>query len=237
VVITGGSSGIGLASAQEFDREGAKVVVTGRNPGTLAAAAKSLGKEAITVKADVTKAADLDRLFATVREKHGRIDVLFANAGVAKLVPLESTSEELFDEMLDTNYFTVQKALPLLSEGGAVVFTTSWFDQVGVAGTFAVSASKAALRSLTRTLATDLLPLGIRVNAVSPAVIAPPRFGKLGLPKKTVDEIGKGLQAQIPVKRFDTPEEVAKVVTFLASSDASYITGIELAVDGGRTQL
>jgi len=178
VVITGGSSGIGLAAAQAFEREGAKVVVTGRNPETLAAAAKALSKDAITLKADVTKAADLDLLFETVRQKHGRIDVLFANAGVAKLSPLASTSELLFDEMMDTNfrgaYFTVQKALPLLPDGGSVVFTTSYFGQVGMAGTSAVSASKAALRSLTRTLASELLPRNIRVNAISPGVIATP---------------------------------------------------------------
>jgi len=178
VVITGGSSGIGLAAAQAFEREGAKVVVTGRNPETLAAAAQALSKDAITLKADVTKAADLDLLFETVRQKHGRIDVLFANAGVAKLSPLASTSELLFDEMMDTNfrgaYFTVQKALPLLPDGGSVVFTTSYFGQVGMAGTSAVSASKAALRSLTRTLASELLPRNIRVNAISPGVIATP---------------------------------------------------------------
>ena len=178
VVITGGSSGIGLAAAQAFEREGAKVVVTGRNPETLAAAAQALSKDAITLKADVTKAADLDLLFETVRQKHGRIDVLFANAGVAKLSPLASTSELLFDEMMDTNfrgaYFTVQKALPLLTDGGSVVFTTSYFGQVGMAGTSAVSASKAALRSLTRTLASELLPRNIRVNAISPGVIATP---------------------------------------------------------------
>jgi NAD(P)-dependent dehydrogenase (short-subunit alcohol dehydrogenase family) len=241
VLITGGNSGIGLAAAQEFERKGALVVVTGRNTDTLAAAARALGKDAITLKADVTKAADLDQLFGTVREKHGRIDVLFANAGVAKLAPLESTSEELFDEMLDTNfrgaYFTVQKALPLLTVGGAIIFTTSYFDQVGVAGTSAVSASKAALRSLTRTLATELLPRRIRVNAVSPGVIATPLFGKLGLPPETVEEIGKSLMGKIPVKRFGSPQEIAKVVTFLASADASYITGSEIAVDGGLTQL
>jgi NAD(P)-dependent dehydrogenase (short-subunit alcohol dehydrogenase family) len=241
VVITGGNSGIGLAAAQEFERKGALVVVTGRNADTLAAAARALGKDAITLKADVTKAADLDQLFGTVREKHGRIDVLFANAGVAKLALLESTNEELFDEMLDTNfrgaYFAVQKALPLLTEGGAIIFTTSYFDEVGVAGTSAVSASKAALRSLTRTLATELLPRKIRVNAVSPGVIATPLFDKLGLPPETVEEIGKSLMEKIPVKRFGSPEEIAKVVTFLASDDASYITGSEIAVDGGLTQL
>lgn len=241
VVITGGSSGIGLATAQACEREGANVVVTGRNPDTLAAAARVLSSRAITLRADVTNGADLDLLFETVRRNHGRIDVLFVNAGVAKLSPLESTSEALFDEMMDTNfrgaYFTVQKALPLLSDGGAIVFTTSYFDRVGIAGTSAVSASKAALRSLTRTLASELLARNIRVNAVSPGVIATPLFGKLGLPKETVDEIGTSLRAQIPVKRFGTPEEAAKAVTFLASADASYITGTELAVDGGRTQL
>jgi NAD(P)-dependent dehydrogenase (short-subunit alcohol dehydrogenase family) len=241
VVITGGNSGIGLATALEFRRRGAKVVVTGRNQDTLEAAREALGKDAIVLKADVTKAADLDHVIKSVREKHGRIDVLFANAEIAKLSPLESTSEALFDEILDTNfrgaYFTAQKALPLLAEGSAIVFTTSYFDQVGVPGTSAVSASKAALRSLTRTLASELLPRKVRVNAVSPGAIETPLYGKLGLPKETVDEIGRALLAQIPAKRFGTAEEVARVVAFLASDDASYITGSEIAVDGGRTQL
>jgi NAD(P)-dependent dehydrogenase (short-subunit alcohol dehydrogenase family) len=241
VVITGGSSGIGLAAAQEFEREGAKVVVTGRNTQTLAAAAQVLSKDAITLAADVTKSDDLELLFATVRDTHGRIDVLFANAGVAKLSPVETTSEALFDEMMGTNfraaYFTVQKALPLISDGGAIVFTTSFFTEVGLAGTSAVSASKAALRSLTRTLASELLPRGIRVNAISPGVIATPLFGKLGLPAEAVEEIGGSLLAAIPFKRFGTPQEAAHAAVFLASSDASYITGTELAVDGGRAQL
>jgi NAD(P)-dependent dehydrogenase (short-subunit alcohol dehydrogenase family) len=241
VVITGGSSGIGLSAAQAFEREGAKVVVTGRTPETLKAAAKALGKDAIALQADVTRAGDLERLFATVGDRHGRIDVLFANAGVAKLAPLESTAPALFDEIMDTNfrgaYFTVQKALPLLRDGGAILFTTSYFDQVGIAGTSVVSASKAALRSLTRTLAAELLPRKIRVNAICPGVIATPLFGKLGLPPEAVTEIGETLRAQIPVKRFGTPEEIAKAVTFLASDDASYITGSELTVDGGRTEL
>lgn len=241
VVITGGNSGIGLAAAQQFEVEGAHVVVTGRDPATLASAAKVLSKDALVVKADVTKSAELDELFAAIKEKYKRIDVLFANAGVAKLAAVADTTEELFDEILGTNfrgtYFTVQKSLPLLSDGGAIVFTTSFFDQVGLAGTSAVSASKAALRSLTRTLATELLPRGIRVNAISPGVIATPLFGKLGLPTEVVEEIGKSLQESIPFKRFGTAEEVAKAVAFLASSDASYITGTELSVDGGRTQL
>lgn len=195
----------------------------------------------MTVVADVTKTSDLDNLFATVREKYARIDVLFVNAGGAKLALIADTTEEVFDEISDTNfrgaYFTAQKAIPLLSDGGAVIFTTSYFDEVGMAGTSVVSATKAAVRSLTRALASELLPRKIRVNAISPGVVATPLFGRLGVPKEVVEEIGKSLQEKIPFKRFGAPEEIAKAVTFLASSDASYITGIELAVDGGLTHL
>jgi len=241
VVITGGNSGIGLAAARESEAEGAQVVVAGRDATTLESAAKSLGKKALTVKADVTKTSDLDHLFAAVREKFGRIDVLFVNAGGAKVASVADTTEELFDEISDTNlrgaYFTAQKAIPLLSDEGAVIFTTSYFDEVGMAGTSVVSATKAAVRSLTRTLASELLPRKIRVNAISPGVITTPIFGRLGVPKEVAEEIGKSLQEKIPFKRFGGPEEVAKAVAFLASSDASYITGIELAVDGGLTHL
>jgi NAD(P)-dependent dehydrogenase (short-subunit alcohol dehydrogenase family) len=185
--------------------------------------------------------ADLDRLFAAVKHQFGRIDVLFANAGVAKLSPFEATSENLFDELVNTNfrgaYFTAQKAIPLLARGGAVIFNTTFFAHLGVAGTSAYSASKAAVRSLTRTLATELVPLGVRVNAVSPGPITTPIYGKLGLPAESVEQIGKAIQDQIPLKRFGTPEEIATVVAFLASDDSSYMTGCELAVDGGRTQL
>lgn len=241
VVITGGNSGIGFAAAREFEAEGATVVITGRDSTTLESAAKLLGKQALTLKADVTKTSDLENLFATVREKYGKIDVLFVNAGGAKVASVADTTEELFDEISNTNfrgaYFTAQKALPLLSDGGAVIFTTSYFDEVGMAGTSVVSATKAAVRSLTRTLASELLPQRIRVNAISPGVITTPIFGRLGVPNEVVVEMGKSLQKKIPFKRFGSPEEIAKAVTFLASSDASYITGIELAVDGGLTQL
>jgi NAD(P)-dependent dehydrogenase (short-subunit alcohol dehydrogenase family) len=241
VVITGGNSGIGLVSAHHFKKEGAAVVISGRDQRTLSDASRALGTDAVVVQADVTVMADLDRLFGTVKQQFGRIDVLFANAGVAKLSPFESTPESLFDEMVDTNfrgaYFTAQKAIPLLAKGGAVIFNTTFFGHLGVAGTSAYAASKAAVRSLTRTLATELLPLGVRVNAVSPGPITTPIYGKLGLPTETVEQIGKAIQDQIPLKRFGTPEEIATVVAFLASGDSSFMTGCELAVDGGRTQL
>jgi len=241
VVITGGTSGIGLAAARQFIKEGAKVVVTGRNSQSVGDAQKKLGANGIAIAADVTKSADLVFLFNQVREKYGQIDVLYVNAGIAKLGSVAETTEKVFDAILDANfrgaYFTVQKALPLMSDGGAIVFTTSWFDEVGVAGTSAVSASKAALRNLTRTLASELIRRNIRVNAVSPGVIETPLFGKLGLPEADARELGNVLLQQIPAKRFGKPEEVATAVAFLASDDASYITGVELAVDGGRTQL
>ena len=241
VVITGGTSGIGLATARQFIEEGAQVVVTGRNQKTVAQAQKELGPKSLAVAADVTKEADLDRLFNTVREKFGRIDVLYSNAGVARLAPVELTTEALFDEIFDANFrgafFTAKKAIPLLTSGGAVVFTTSWFAAAGVAGTSVVSASKAALRNFVRTLASELLPRKIRVNAVSPGVVETPLFGKLGLPEAEVQTLGKALLARIPADRFGSTDEVAKAVTFLASSDASYITGVELAVDGGLNQL
>ena len=241
VVIAGGTSGIGLAAARRFISEGAKVVVTGRSPQSVRDAQKELGANGVAIAADVTKSAELDALFRQVRETYGRIDVLYANAGIAKLGSAAETTEDVFDDILDANfrgaYFTVQKALPLLSDGGAIVFTTSWFDVVGIAGTSAVSASKAALRNFTRTLASELIGRNIRVNAVSPGVIATPLFGKLGLSEANAEQLGKALLAQIPAKRFGKPEEVANAVAFLASDDASYITGVELAVDGGRTQL
>ena len=241
VVITGGTSGIGLAAAKQFIKEGATVVVTGRSFQSVSTAQQELGSHGNAIAADVTKSADLESLFKKVREKYGRIDVLYVNAGIAKLGSVAETTEEVFDEIVDANfrgaYFTVKKALPLMSDGAAIVFTTSWFDEAGIAGTSAVSASKAALRNLTRTLAAELIGRNIRVNAVSPGVIETPLFGKLGLSEADAQELGKALLQQIPAKRFGKPEEVATAVAFLASDHASYITGVELAVDGGRTHL
>jgi NAD(P)-dependent dehydrogenase (short-subunit alcohol dehydrogenase family) len=241
VVITGGTSGIGLAAAKQFIKEGAKVVVTGRSPRSVGDAQNEIGANGVAIAADVTKSAELDALFQQVREKYGRIDVLYVNAGIAKLGSVAETTEDVFDDILNANFrgafFTVQKALPLLPDGGSIVFTTSWFDEVGVAGTSAVSASKAALRNFARTLASELISRNIRVNTVSPGVIDTPLFGKLGLGESDARQLAQILRQQIPAKRFGKPEEVATAVAFLASDDAAYITGVELVVDGGRTQL
>jgi NAD(P)-dependent dehydrogenase (short-subunit alcohol dehydrogenase family) len=240
-VVTGGGSGIGLAAARRLAEEGAAVVIVGRHPEALKDAAKAIGGTIDPVAADVAKIDDLDRLFAKVRERHGRIDILFANAGIAKLGPVSEMVPEMFDEVMQVNfkgtYYTAQKALPLIADGGSIIFTSSWFTEVGLAGTSVVSASKAAVRSLVRTLASELVNRNIRVNSISPGVIETPLFGKLGLSEAAVQELGASLLGTIPMKRFGRAEEVASVVAFLASDDASYITGIDLPVDGGRTQL
>lgn len=240
-VITGGNSGIGLATAKELRRRGANVVISGRDEKSLAEAAAAIGPDTLAVRADASRSEDLERLFARVKERFGSVDVLFANAGVAKFALVEQTTQELFDENMDINvkgaFFTVQKALPLLKDGGAVIFNTSVLDQKGLAGTSVYSASKAALRSLTRTLASELVGRKIRVNAVAPGPISTPLYGRLGLPADAVQQLADGILAQVPMKRFGEPEDIAKAVAFLASDEAAYITGVELSVDGGLGQL
>ena len=195
----------------------------------------------LAIQADVAKMAELDKLYAEVSQKLGKIDVLFVNAGVAKLAPLAETSESLYDEQFDINikgaYFTIQKALPLLNDGASIILNTSVADSQGNVGTSAYSATKAALRSLARTAAAELVGRGIRVNAVAPGPIVTPIFGRTGLPQETVDEWAKAIVERVPMKRFGQPEEVAATVAFLASQDASYITGVEINVDGGLGQI
>jgi NAD(P)-dependent dehydrogenase (short-subunit alcohol dehydrogenase family) len=240
-VVTGGNSGIGLATAKRFQEEGAKVAILGRSKKTLDEAVKTIGNGVVAVQGDVANFADVDKLYAEVSRKLGKIDVLFVNAGVAKFAPFAETSESTYDEQFDINikgaYFTIQKALPLLNDGASIILNTSVADQKGTAGASAYAATKAALRSLARTTAAELAGRGIRVNTVAPGPIVTPIFGRTGLPKDAVDEFAKQIIAQVPMKRFGQPEEVAGAVAFLASQDASYITGVEINVDGGLGQI
>lgn len=240
-VVTGGNSGIGLATAKEFRREGARVVITGRDERTLGEAAREIGGDVLALRSDSSSLKDIDELFAAVKERFGRVDVLFVNAGVGKFAALEETGEELFDQIMDINfkgaYFTIKKALPLLKAGASVVLNTSVVAHIGFPNSSVYSASKAALLSLVRTLSADLIGRGIRVNAVSPGPIETPIFGKMGLPPEAIDETTKGFGAQVPLKRMGRPEEIARTVLFLASSDSSFLVGTEIVADGGTLGL
>jgi NAD(P)-dependent dehydrogenase (short-subunit alcohol dehydrogenase family) len=240
-VVTGGNSGIGLATAKRLQEEGARVAISGRSRKTLDEAVKTIGNGVVAVQADVAKLTEVDKLYAEVSQKLGKIDVLFVNAGVAKFAPLGETSESIYDEQFDINmkgaYFTIQKALPWLNDGASIILNTSVAGSTGNAGTSAYSATKAALRSLARTAAAELVGRGIRVNAVAPGPIVTPIFGRTGLSKDAIDEFAKEIAVRVPMKRFGQPEEVAGAVAFLASQDASYITGVEINVDGGLGQM
>ena len=240
-VVTGGNSGIGLATAKRFQEEGARVAIAGRGKKTLDEAVKTIGNGVVAVQADVAKLADVDKLYAEVSKKLGKIDVLFVNAGVAKFAPFAETSESLYDEQFDINtkgaYFTIQKAIPFLNDGASIILNTSVVDDLGSPNTSAYAATKAALRSFARTAAAELVGRGIRVNTVAPGPIVTPIFGRTGLPQEAIDDFAKGVLTQVPMKRFGQPEEVAGAVAFLASQDASYITGVEINVDGGMGQV
>lgn len=240
-VITGGNSGIGLATAKRFVEEGAHVVITGRREKELKEAAVFVGKNVTTVTGDVTRQEDLDRLYAVVKEKHGHIDVLFVNAGWGEVAPLNAVTEDHFDKTVDLNvkgqFFTVQKALPLFKDGGSIVLTSSVANVMGLPAFTVYAASKAAVRSFARGWAMELKDRKIRVNAVSPGPIETPALEKAGLTPEQAQQAAEQFVTQVPLGRRGKPEEVAAVVLFLASDESSYVTGIDLAVDGGMAQV
>ncbi|MEM6673730.1 MAG: SDR family oxidoreductase [Planctomycetota bacterium] len=238
IVITGGNSGIGLATAQKFGREGGKVLLFGRNQESLGAAEASLGDAAAgSVRGDVANADDLDRLFSEAKSKLGKIDVLFVNAGVADAAPFADTSPDLFDKVIGINvkgaYFTIQKALPLLSDDASVVITGSCVNELGMPGMSVYGMSKAAMRHLARTLTAELSERGIRVNVLQPGPIETPIFGRLGMSEEEVAGMAEMIQGKVPAGRFGQPEEVANAALFLASDESRYVRGAELTVDGG----
>jgi NAD(P)-dependent dehydrogenase (short-subunit alcohol dehydrogenase family) len=240
-VITGGNSGIGFATAERFVAEGATVVLFGRDSTTLKAAADTLGPSASFVAGDVTRRDDLERLAGAVRERHGRIDVLFANAGVAEFVPIDQVDEAHFDKMFDIDvkgaYFTIKQALPLLSQGASIVLNSSVVSHVGMPGASVYSAAKAAVRSFARSLSAELAPRGIRVNAVAPGPIDTPIFGRMGIPGDQVEGTKANLASIVPIGRMGKPEEVAAAVAFLAADESAYVVGDEISVAGGKGQL
>ena len=240
-VVTGGNSGIGLATAKAFVREGAKVAITGRSDATLKAAQKELGPDALVIRADMSKVAEIASAMEQIKNKFGRIDALFVNAGIGKFVPFEEVTEEFFDQTMATNlrgvFFTVQKAAPLFSKGAAVVLNASVNAHLGMPASSVYGASKAAVVNLAKTLSADLLARQVRVNVVSPGPIATPILDRMGLPEKETREIKDRIAEQVPLKRFGQPEDIAAAVLYLSSPESVYVLGAELVVDGGMIQL
>lgn len=237
-VITGGNSGIGLATARLFAQEGATVIITGRRQAELDAAVAEIGGDAVGVQGDVSKLDDLDQLYAEVKAKFGHIDIVFANAGIIDTAaPIGVVTEEYFDNIFNINVkgllFTVQKALPLLVDGGSVILNSSIANTIAFEGFGVYCASKAAVRSLARTWTAELKAHKIRVNVVSPGPIATPILEKVGMSEQQMKDFGEAMVGQIPLGRFGQPEEVAQAVLFLASADSSYVAGVDLYVDGG----
>jgi len=239
-VVTGGNSGIGLATAKRFAAEGAKVIITGRRKEAVEEAVANIGEAATGIVADASNLSETDRMIEQIRQEHGRIDVLFINAGVAPFALLAKTDEASFDQVFGINvkglYFTLQKTLPLLKSGASVILNASVVQKSGFPGASAYAASKAAVRSIGQTAAAELAPQGIRVNLLSPGPVATPLYGKLGLPQEVVDGMGEKFAASVPLGRFGTPAEMANVALFLASDESSYITGADIQADGGLTQ-
>ena len=240
-LITGGNSGIGLATAKQFVNEGAYVFISGRRDPELAVAVKEIGKNVTAVQGDVSNLGDLDRLFAQIKQEKGKLDIVFANAGVAKYAPLGTITEDLYDSIFNINVkgllFTVQKALPLLPDGASIILNASIVGSKGLPANSVYSATKAAVRSFARTWTTDLKDRRIRVNAVSPGATDTPGLSNLLASADVGEDRLKTISSSVPLGRFGTPDEIAKAVVFLASDDSSYITGTELFVDGGFAQV
>jgi NAD(P)-dependent dehydrogenase (short-subunit alcohol dehydrogenase family) len=236
-LITGGNSGIGFATAQEFIAQGAKVIITGRNAQAVAEATQKLGKNAYGIVSDAGKYGDIEALPNQIRDFASHLDILFINAGIATFAPLEFADEAHFDSIMDINFkgafFTLQKTLPLLKSGSSVIFLSSINAHTGMANTAVYAASKAAMNSLARTSATELAPQNIRVNIVSPGPIDTPIFSKTGLSQEQLQGFAETLQQKIPLKRFGESTEVSQLVTFLASDESKFITGSEFIIDGG----
>jgi NAD(P)-dependent dehydrogenase (short-subunit alcohol dehydrogenase family) len=240
-LITGGTTGIGLATAQLFQKEGAQLIVTGLHPKTVEDAQKTLGPGALALASDASNLGDTDALMKIVSERFGRLDVLFANAGIAQFAPAEHVDESFFDRHFDLNvkglFFTVKKSLGLLSDGGAVLLNASVASRKGFRGASIYSATKAAVRSFGRTLAAELAPRRIRVITISPGPIATALFSKLEMPKEAAEAIAAGWAEGVALKRIGRPEEIANLALFLASDEASFITGTEVFADGGLAEL
>jgi NAD(P)-dependent dehydrogenase (short-subunit alcohol dehydrogenase family) len=240
-LVTGGTSGIGLAAAKLFLAEGAKVAIVGSDRDRLDEAVTTLGADVLALQADLRHPAEIDAAIEALRKRYGRIDILFANAGKGLAAPLDAVTEAEIDEQFGLNFkglfFTVQKAARLMEKGGSIILTTSFLNAVGASGLSILSATKAAVRSLARTLGAELAPRGIRVNAVSPGAISTPFHGKTGLGPNELKAMAEGIAAQVPMHRFGEAEEVARAALFLAGADSTYVTGTELVVDGGLTQV
>ena len=240
-LITGGTSGIGFATAKLFQAEGARLVVTGSDPASVDQAQAELGRDALAVKSDAGDPAAIAALVTTIKDRMGSLDVVFANAGIARFAPLEAVDEELFSRTMAVNVqgplLLIQRALPILRTGGSIILTTSGVNVRGFPATSVYAASKAALRSLARTLSAELLPRGIRVNALSPGGVETRIYDKMGLPAEALKGLLASIVAGTPIGRLAQPLEVARAALYLASDESSYVVGAELVVDGGMTQL
>jgi NAD(P)-dependent dehydrogenase (short-subunit alcohol dehydrogenase family) len=240
-LVTGGNSGIGLAAAQAFAREGARVVVAGRDSESLKQAQASLGARGHAVQADVSKLADVDRTILETVKVGGTIDVVFVNAGIGYFAPIEASDEDFFDRQFAVNvkgaYFTIQKALPHMKPGSSIVINASTVVDMGMPNSSVYTATKAAVASLARSLALELAPRGIRLNIVNPGPVETPIFAKMGLDADTTKAMAAQIVSSVPQKRFAAPEEIARAVLFLASDEASFVHGASLSVDGGMAAL